>query len=313
MKQNISIKYKSLASASLWNLLVKLFISFWAVWHISRHKDLYFISHNFLHVLSPFYVFLFLFSLLNWYFEIRKWQHLGMSIAPMNFWEATRQSLTSFSVSLATPNRIGEYGAKALFFPKHQRKKVLFLNLAGNLAQLSISLILGFFGLIYLYLTHTESWDNIIEASPISRNFISIIILFFLLTIIIWFSLKKKLFKKIFKPCTCRKIFGYSLIRYFIFSSQFALLWSFLHHQEINFDLFSAIFITYLIASAIPALSFFDWAIKGSSAAFVFPLFQLSIQHIILTTSLMWLMNFFIPFLLGIGLFLWNPKTKNNV
>lgn len=313
MKQNISLKYKSLASHSLLNLFVKLFISFWAVWHISRHKDLYFVSQSFTHALSPFIGFLFLFSLLNWYFEIKKWQSLVISLSSINFWEAARQSLTSFSVSLVTPNRVGEYGAKALFFPRQQRKKILFLNLAGNLSQLSISLILGFFGLIYLYLTQAKSWDKIIKMSSISRYSISIIILIILLAIIIVFFLIKKFFAKNFKSCPCIKTLGYSIIRYIIFSSQFALLWSFLHQYEINFDLFSAILITYLIASIIPALSFFDWAIKGSTAAFVFPLFHLSIQHIILTTSLMWLMNFFIPFLLGIVLFLWNPKTKENV
>ncbi|MEM7187587.1 MAG: hypothetical protein AAF466_13100, partial [Bacteroidota bacterium] len=66
---------------------------------------------------------------LNWLLEICKWRSLASVVQPVSFREAVRQSLASLTVSLATPGRIGEYGAKAVFLPSNLRKKVLLLIL----------------------------------------------------------------------------------------------------------------------------------------------------------------------------------------
>tara|TARA_B100000780_G_scaffold138402_1_gene96801 strand:+ start:158 stop:505 length:348 start_codon:yes stop_codon:yes gene_type:complete len=68
-----------------------------------------------------------------------------------NSWlEATKQSLASLTLSLITPNRIGEYGAKALYYTNDKRKQILLLNFAGNFYQLVITIVLGAIGLVYL-------------------------------------------------------------------------------------------------------------------------------------------------------------------
>ena len=61
-------------------------------------------------------VFLLFLSSFNWFLEILKWQKLASFCKKTNFKEAAIQSLASLTVSLITPNRIGEYGAKALYF-----------------------------------------------------------------------------------------------------------------------------------------------------------------------------------------------------
>ena len=68
-----------------------------------------------------------------------------------NSWlDATKQSLASLTLSLITPNRIGEYGAKALYYTNDKRKQILLLNFAGNFYQLIITIVLGAIGLVYL-------------------------------------------------------------------------------------------------------------------------------------------------------------------
>ncbi len=95
-------------------------------------------------------LFLFGFSLANWLLEIKKWQALVFSIESISFFEATKQSLSSLTTSLITPNRIGEYGAKILYFKPTIRSKILLLNLFGNLSQLLAILVFGSLGFIYL-------------------------------------------------------------------------------------------------------------------------------------------------------------------
>ena len=75
-------------------------------------------------------VFLVLLTLttLNWMLEIYKWQMLSREVTPISYQEAAKQSLASHAFALITPNRIGEYGAKALFYAQSFRKQILTLN-----------------------------------------------------------------------------------------------------------------------------------------------------------------------------------------
>ena len=44
--------------------------------------------------------------------EIAKWKILTNNVKKNSWLDATKQSLASLTLSLITPNRIGEYGAK---------------------------------------------------------------------------------------------------------------------------------------------------------------------------------------------------------
>ena len=57
-----------------------------------------------------------LFTDANWLLEIYKWKLLASTEKRITFFEAYQQSLASLTASIITPNRIGEYGVKALFF-----------------------------------------------------------------------------------------------------------------------------------------------------------------------------------------------------
>lgn len=76
--------------------------------------------------LSATSVLLFLIlSAANWIFEILKWQTLVSSVKKINFNTALKPTLGALTVSSATPNHIGDYGAKAYFYPKEKRWKFL--------------------------------------------------------------------------------------------------------------------------------------------------------------------------------------------
>jgi len=90
---------------------------------------------------------LLLLSIFNWLFEILKWKSLANHCHLITTKESMQQVLKAHIVSLITPAKIGEYGAKALFFPAPLRKKILFLNILGNGYQMLATTIFGSIGI----------------------------------------------------------------------------------------------------------------------------------------------------------------------
>lgn len=248
-------------------------------------------------------LFLLIFTVFNWFLEIAKWQLLANQVQKISFREATIQSLASLTTSLITPNRIGEYGAKALYYKKSLRKKIVALNLVGNLSQLTVTIVFGIVGCLYLFFNFTFKFQ-------FTKVFI-ILIFIILLLLSLWFIYKKgitlkgystKSFKKFIKEFSknsIRKVVFFSVFRYLIFSHQFYFLLIIFNIDIHYLDAMMSIFSMYLIASSIPMLSLFDVVVKGSVAILVFSLYQINETSIIAISLLMWLFNFVLPSITG--------------
>ncbi|MBN4070607.1 flippase-like domain-containing protein [Olleya sp. AH-315-F22] len=265
-------------------------------------------------------LFLIILSVFNWFFEILKWQNLVSSIKNISFFEALKQSLAALTASLFTPNRIGEYGAKAVYFTKPLRKRILFLNLIGNIAQMTTTLVFGIIG----FSLFNSKYD--IDISPIK--------LFLLITLVViiigflFFISKQKKFKikgislqrikefilEISKKVHFKNI-ALSVIRYLIFSFQFYYLLT-LFGVYINYiNAMIVIASMYLLSSIIPTIFVFDVVVKGSVALFLFDFAGVNELTILSVITLMWILNFVLPSVFG-GLFVLNfdyDKTSDNL
>jgi len=242
---------------------------------------------------------LFSFTLINWSLEILKWQNLIDSFKSISLHAAAKQSLASLTASLLTPNRVGEYGAKAMYYHKEERYKVLFLNLISNASQMWVTLIFGLIGILTLsqktIFTFDISWPSL---------FLGIGFSFFIFKLIpskiimpYWMKLKRNFLKISWK--IHRKNMALSIFRYLVFSHQFYFLLV-VFGIELDYSItISLIFSMYLIASIIPGFVVFDWLIKGSVAIYLFGLFEVPELITLSITSLMWLLNFAIPSILG--------------
>ena len=67
----------------------------------------------------------------------------------------------------------------------------------------------------------------------------------------------------------------------------------------------------YFIASILPSLTIFDWAIKGSVAIFLFGFVEVNALTIVTITTLMYVLNFAVPALFG-SIFVLNFKPLTN-
>lgn len=249
-------------------------------------------------------ILLFLFTDANWFLEIFKWKKLASVEKKISFFDAYEQCLGSLTASLITPNRIGEYGAKALCFNKKLRKKIVVLNLIGNLSQLIITILFGFFGLLFLVPNYSFEFPKLNLIKLIIFLLISFISLFWVKKTNLWLGLKTYLKKLFFYINNIPKSIFYATLlyalgRYLVFAHQFYFLMRLLGVQIPYFETMSLIFSMYFIASIIPSLSLFDWAIKGSVAIWLFNLVNISVLTIVTVTTFMWILNFAIPAVLG--------------
>ena len=242
------------------------------------------------------------FSSMNWILEIFKWRHLVSSFKEISFFEAMEQSLGSLTASIFTPNRIGEYGAKALYFPKENTKQIVLLNFIGNSSQMFVTTAFGLIGiLISDFKFEVFNWFLILALIVI----ICLPLLYFARNIEIYgFSIRKIIS---FSFDFHRNNLWFSIMRYLVFSFQFLYLLSIFQIKMDFTTAIGAIFTMYFLASIIPTIHFMDVAIKGSVALFLFGQLAVEDWKIAAVISIMWVFNLVLPLLVG-SVFVLNYK-----
>jgi len=247
---------------------------------------------------------LFGFTIANWFFEILKWQTLASFVKRISFTNALKQSLGSLTASLFTPNRIGEYGAKAIYYQKGNRRKIMLLNLLSNMMQMTTTVIFGCIGLYY-FINHFEVTIEFYRFRKFAY-LLAIILVFilsgsikgykkirgFYIDKIIDFDKKLSLKLHMFNGV-------YSILRYLIFSHQFYFLLRIFGVETDYITLMALISSMYILASVIPGLALLDWLIKGSVALWIFSFIGVNELIIVTITLLMWTLNFGLPAIIG--------------
>ena len=245
-------------------------------------------------------ILLLLCTISNWILEIFKWQTLVKSVKFISFSKAAKQSLASLTASLITPNRIGEYGAKAIYFKRKERPKILLLNFQSNAYQMLITILFGLLGIWVLY-------DSLV-LSDLPFGKITGIILVVMVTVSIAIYFKKYWFKQFrnilndflrIPQNIHRKAFLFSFARYLVFSHQFYLFLLFFGVELDYMIAYPTICAMYFISSIIPGFVLFDWLVKGSVAVTLFGYFGVNEIIILSITAVMWMLNFALPALWG--------------
>ncbi|WP_412176265.1 hypothetical protein [Formosa sp. PL04] len=240
---------------------------------------------------------------MNWFLEILKWKYLVHTVKNISLKRATEQTLGAHTASVFTPNRIGDYGAKALYFPPHNRARIMGLNGVGNAAQMLITTFFGSIGLIFLT-----------SKFPLNIDFKTLHwyqYLIFGLTCIGFVFLIKNYAKpetwilkiKLFLSSISVNLFGktllFSLIRYLTFSFQFYILLQLFHTDISYLNAMMVISSMYLLASILPSIFVFDVVLKGSIAVYLFSFFNINGAIVLSCITIMWLFNVVLPTLFG--------------
>lgn len=245
-------------------------------------------------------LFLLSLSFLNRFLEILKWKNLVGVFRIISVAESSKQVLAALTASIFTPNGIGEYAGKALYYDKSETKKILFLNLINNGIQMVLSVVFGIFGLLYF-----NAEFDIITTQTVGIIFIVFCVLllasfFFKGYTIKGYSLEKLIHKinGIPKPIHQRNIL-LGLSRYLVFSHQYYFLFLAFDVHLPYLMLMSVIASVYFLASSLPTFQFFDFAVKGSVAVYFFGLLGVNEWIVIFISTLMWFLNVVLPVVIG--------------
>lgn len=243
-------------------------------------------------------------SFTNRFLEILKWKNLVSFIAPISTYESTKQVLAALTAGIITPNGIGEYAGKALYFKKSEAKIIVFLNLVCNGIQMLLTIVFGILGLFYL-----EYYQFGFTISLILFG------MFLLLFLTKNFKIKgfsinslieklQEIPKKIHK-----KNIALGFLRYLTFSHQYYFLFLLLGVELPYLTLITTIAVVYFLASSLPSFQLFDFAVKGSVALFFFGKYNINEWIVLFVSTLMWFLNVVLPVIIG-SFFVLNFKPK---
>ena len=253
----------------------------------------------------------------NWGLEAKKWKLLITPVQPMSFFTAYKSVLSGVTLSLNTPNRIGEYGGRILYVKEGSRIKAISLSIAGSISQLIITLLMGCGGLVYLLF-----FQNVHAVPVMGLSFFWIQILLFIsssvtaVLILFFFRLSWliKLIEKIpaagkfvqyinvleeFTPKLLLRLLSLSFFRYLVFVIQYVLLLQVLHVEILWIDGFWIITILFLVLAIVPSFAIADLGIRGKFSTELLSIYSANTVGIIGTTFGIWFINLFIPALLG--------------
>ena len=249
-------------------------------------------------------LFILLLSVLNRYFEILKWQNLAKVIHEISFFEAAKQVLAALTAGIFTPNGVGEYAGKALYYPKSEAKNVIFLNLICNGIQMILTVVFGTIGLVFL-----GYWKWVLAILGLSLFFILFSI--FLKKIKIKGYSIEKLIQKIneIPKQIHQKNIVLGILRYLVFSHQYYFLFLAFDVDMPYWTLISTIAVVYFLASSLPTFQFLDFAVKGSVAVYFFGILHVNEWIVVFISTLMWFLNVVLPVIAG-SYFVLNFKTK---
>jgi hypothetical protein len=239
-------------------------------------------------------VFLVSFSFANRYLEILKWQNLVRYLKPITVGESTKQVLGALTAGIFTPNGLGEYAGKSLYFDKKKTKKVIFLNLICNGIQMILTIV---FGTIGLFILGYWKWSFAI----IGLSILFVLFSFLFKSIKIKGYSIEKLFRKlkeIPKEIHTRNNI-LALCRYLVFSHQYYFLFLAFDVDLPYLTMMATIATVYFLASSLPSFQFLDFAVKGSVAVFFFGKLGINEWIVVFIATLMWFLNVVLPVVIG--------------
>ncbi len=290
----------------------------------------------FQNVTSTFGIILFVIVLLlvpvNWAFETLKWKSLSSSSFSIKFFPAFKAVLAGLTISMFTPNRVGEYGGRVLLMKPEHRMATVYSSIMGSIAQWIILLIGGILALFYL------DFQNIVNYSFQDYIFYLFAVCLILLGILITFYFKQNQFlrflenwhftagiskyfrlkfKSDYNTRSLIKALVFSSLRYLVYCSQYLLIIYAFSLSLGFFETFAAIAFIFLLQTGMPMPASVGLIARGSIALFVFgwlmPEDNICSQSAILcSTLLLWIFNVFFPAVIGaILIVVYSDKIKS--
>jgi hypothetical protein len=316
-----------------YNLIVRLTIIFATYYFIYKqifhHKRLDHVASLFIDLIGQPYLYFFLswifmLMIVNWGIESLKWQFLISKIEKISFLKSFEGVLAGVSVSLFTPNRVGEWFGRVFILEKSNPWKGVFITMVGSFSQLLVTIIIGSFCLLFyipIYFKELSIYSNYLYYGIVLLSvviIITLLLVFLNITAIPAFvshMIKRRFihFNEYFSVISQFTTFELttvlllSFLRYCVFTLQFYL---FLMAFSIQIPLLHGLMIisvVFMIMTAIPTVTLLELGVRGSVSLYFIGLYFERFSSlnekvnlgILSSSSALWLVNLAIPAILG--------------
>lgn len=327
LSQNTAIQ-RSWGLSKYWNWLLKLLISLILIYfiynQITTKGDLFEIWNSFkmqLRASNPIWIICCIILMpFNFIVENWKWRNLLGDVRYVTFWTSLRAILCGSTLGIMTPNRLGEYGGRILYFDSKDNWKAVIATGVGNLAQLIVILCAGWIGAIFFFYQQIEMHPFLTSGSVV----IGFSVLIFLGILYFNIDLAIDLFKRIplspsfkrrvrklsffqnleilrsYDIVTLKKVLSLAFLKYLIYMTQYLLLLYFFGIEISLLPALTGIATIYLIQTSIPLPAFMGLLARGELALIIWGFYCELPANILGATFTLWILNLLIPALLGL-------------
>lgn len=265
------------------------------------------------------YIFWIVFILMfvNWGIEARKWQILMAPLERFSLLKAFKSVLAGCSITMLTPNRIGEYGGRIMYVQEPNRIRAISLAILGSISQLTVTMFMGTVGLWVIKSASVVNRSAFDSVSWLLSNtlflgslFISafLLLLYFRVHLVVNSIARIKFLQKLTRYISVLDIFSgkqllrilfLSFFRYMVFILQYMLLLKVMGVDVGYPVLFLLLTIFYLVMAVAPTIGFTELPVRATASVLIFELFSSNIVGIQAAAFGIWLINLVIPALLG--------------
>lgn len=256
---------------------------------------------------------------LNWSFEYLKWRRLTKNILTQDRNSALKSVLAGITVSIFTPNRIGEYGGRMLFFDRNLISRVVLASVVGSTAQWITIVGFGLLSLFYMQMSLLGLKYNPYIVFGLAIGL-------YIVLILVYFNLKKlavlgknkstgwrrhlKVFRIMenYNSFTLFSVLMMSTSRFLTYTFQYVLILMFFSGTANVLNLITKVMSIFLAQLAIPVPPFMAVFSRAEMALLILKSDNVNDIAVISATFLLWTINLIIPATIGFIIILKEKK-----
>lgn len=278
-------------------------------------KQTLFLGNNLL-----LFAFIYFLMIPNWLIESYKWKIITAHIEKISYLKAIKGVFAGICIGNVTPGRFGEFAGRLIYYKPEHRSKITVTHFVCGSTQLFITVATGIVCTALWLLKH--EFSDLIYIALVAGGVLLLFLALLLFKIDI--AYKKVASLRMLqrfdlgavhypKPILIKTIL-WSMLRYFVFASQYILLLKICGANGSYFELFIPVSISFMLMSSIPMISFIEVAIRAGIALLLFSEFIPNELLIITASTALWFINIITPSIIGYFIILASKiqlKSKN--
>jgi Lysylphosphatidylglycerol synthase TM region len=265
----------------------------------------------------------------NWGIEALKWQLSVTPVQHLPYWRAFKATFTGVTMAINTPNRMGEYIGRIFYMDEGKRLRAISLTIVGSISQLIVTMVTGSLAIFYIKLYVPEAtysnlglssfWLDILQYGVLAITVILVMLYFRLSWIVRGVEKLPGISKYVylinvledFNIRILWKILTLSFIRFGVFVIQYLLLFHVFGVELAFWQGFWMVSLMFLVLAIVPTIALAELGLRNQTSILLVGMFSSNTVGIFFTTFGIWMINLFIPALLG-SLLILRLKIFNN-